>query len=99
MSPLQPSETCVTGGWVREGTRVIADENLLRIQWLVGNCLEKVALGNWSILYRDKSDGRFWEQFYPHGEMHAGGPESLRLLTLAEVKEKYPNASTEGATT
>jgi hypothetical protein len=55
------------------------------------NELELIAVSanGWESLYRDPRDGRYWERFFPHGEMQAGGPESLRVLDLKEAQEKY----------
>jgi len=89
MIPLQPSETEVNGTLTQEGRLVFADENLRRIDWLIKDTLEEAAIGNWCILYRDKSDGRFWEKHYPFGEMHGGGPPSLRLLSRDEAERRY----------
>jgi hypothetical protein len=50
---------------------------------------ERVAIGNWTILYRDPSNGGLWEVFYPHGEMHGGGPRDLRSITPAQAANDY----------
>jgi hypothetical protein len=31
----------------------------------------------WNILYRDPSDGRYWELIFPHSELQGGGPPTL----------------------
>jgi hypothetical protein len=30
-----------------------------------------------------------WELFYPHGDLHGGGPESLRLIDATQAAHKY----------
>lgn len=47
------------------------------------------AFGGWETLYQDPADLRFWELTYPHGEMHGGGPPTLKSLTVQEAKSKY----------
>ncbi|UWZ81640.1 Imm27 family immunity protein [Occallatibacter riparius] len=86
---IRPEESLITGAWVLVGGRVVNDESLERIHSLVSGHLERVATGNWEILYRDPRDGRYWEMFHPHGEMHGGGPASLRVLDVEAAREKY----------
>lgn len=70
---------------------MVAGPSVMRIRALVNEELEKVgsASGGWETLYRDRRDGRFWELHYPQGEMHGGGPESLRLIDIADAAHKY----------
>lgn len=35
---------------------------------------------DWTVLYQDPQDKRYWEFHYPEGELHGGGPPSLRVL-------------------
>ena len=39
-------------------------------------------------LIRDRADGQLWERFYTLGEMHGGGPESLRCIA---TKARFDN--------
>ena len=55
--------------------------------------LERIADGNWTILYRDPSSGELWELFFPQGEMHGGGPRYLRQLSTDEAAKSYPDVS------
>jgi hypothetical protein len=70
---------------------LVADESLVRIRVLVDTQLEKIGStsGGWEVLYRDSSDGRLWELFYPQGEMQRGGPESLRCVDSVLAEQKY----------
>src|ERR1700723_3459159 len=43
----------------------------------------------WEALYRDPSDGRYWERTYPQSETHGGGPPQLSTITLDEAERKY----------
>jgi hypothetical protein len=85
----------LTGKWEARGGQVVADNTAERIQALVANHLIKVGedLGDWDVLYRDPDDGRLWELLYPQSELHGGGPPELRLISDAEARKKYPDAS------
>ncbi len=60
-----------------------------RIAALIAGKLEKIASGNWTILYRDPDDGRFWEITYPHSERHGGGPALLSVMSADAAKAAY----------
>ncbi len=62
-----------------------------RIDYLTENVLKEIAVNHneWTRLYLDESDGRYWELFYPEYNEHDVGPPSLRNIPEAEVKEKY----------
>jgi len=79
------------GQWKVEGTRVVADEVVARINRLIQEHL--LLLGHtsdgWSSLYRDPTDGRLWERTYPHSEMHGGGPPRLAAVKFEEAKARY----------
>jgi len=53
-----------------------------RIRALVGGylCFVATSPDGWRKLYRDSADQRYWELFYPQGEMHGGGPPRLRVV-------------------
>jgi len=74
-----------------EGTKMTADNECKRIEWLINNCLLKVTTDSsgWDILYKDLNDNRYWELIFHEGELHGGGPPSLIFLTEAQAKEKY----------
>jgi hypothetical protein len=89
--PVEDDEILICGGWERIGNRMVPDASLIRIQSMVAIKLERIAdcAGGWETLFRDRSDGRLWERFYPSGEMHGGGPESLRRIDMASAEKKY----------
>lgn len=91
---LQPDETDVKGRWIATSGGVRADDTCRRIDWLVKEVLEELAAspewGAWEVLYRDPSDGRYWERTYPEGDMQGGGPPRLRCISLEEARAKYP---------
>lgn len=90
---LQPDETDVMGRWIETRGGVRADDTCGRIERLVNEVLEEVAVspewGAWEVLYRDPSDGRYWERTYPEGNMQGGGPPRVRCLSLEEARAKY----------
>jgi Immunity protein 27 len=49
----------------------------------------KTDASGWDTLYRDPTDGRFWELIYPQSHLHGGGPPELRNLTPDDAKQKY----------
>ena len=88
---LAHDEIELVGGWIKKDGRMIADDVCRRIETLIGSELLRVAnsRSGWEMLYRDPQDGRFWELYYPLGEMHGGGPPALRVLDRNEVHQKY----------
>jgi hypothetical protein len=87
---LEKNETYLKGQWIEQNDEVIGDETCIRIRSLIAH-LEEISStsGGWETLYRDNSDGRYWELTYENSEWHGGGPPSLRNLSEAEAKEKY----------
>lgn len=90
---LQSRETDLVGTWISIGPAVRADETCRRIEWLVKEVLQEVAVspqwGAWETLFRDPEDGRFWERTYPQGHMHGGGPPRLTCISPEEARAKY----------
>ncbi|MGA9462578.1 MAG: Imm27 family immunity protein [Terracidiphilus sp.] len=88
---IEPNETLISGDWLSVDGRMVPDDSQLRIRRLVETELEKIGSANdgWEILFRDRSDGRLWELFYPHSEMQGGGPESLRMIDAVHAAQKY----------
>jgi hypothetical protein len=90
---LRPDETILIGKWLTENGQVRADVTCDRIGWLTAHHLRKVAIskqwGGWETLFQDPDDGRYWEQTYPEGEMHGGGPPALKCFSSDEAKSKY----------
>ncbi len=90
---IQPYETSLVGQWVVENGIVRGDSTCNRIKWLTSHHLRKIGVskqwGAWETLLQDPDDGRYWEQTYPQGEMHGGGPPALNALTRDEARTKY----------
>ena len=85
-----PHETAIEGHWIFAKGKMVADEAALRIDDLTASYLEFVAaIDTWQMLYRDPKDGRLWEQTYPQGEMHGGGPPRLAVVSLEEARQRY----------
>lgn len=93
MDVIYPQETEIIGRWIAVDQSVKADDTCNRIKRLIANTLEHVAFdpkaGGWETLFRDRSDGRYWERTYPQSEMHGGGPPSLRCLPENVAVQKY----------
>src|SRR6185437_9775580 len=89
--PADDDQVLISGGWESAGSRMVPDAALLRIRDMISTKLERIAdaAGGWETLFRDRADGRLWERFYPHGEMHGGGPESLRRIDVDSAERKY----------
>lgn len=90
---LAPNETLLDGAWVFENGDMHGDAVEDRIGWLTTEQLVEVAIhpdyGAWEILYRDPTDGRYWELTYPQGGMQGGGAKRLHVLALEEASAKY----------
>jgi hypothetical protein len=91
MNDLQPNESILTGQWVMEGDRVVADETCRRIEWLIELRLDRLAndSSGWETLYRDPRDGRLWEHTYPQSHMHGGGPPQIHIISSDVAASKY----------
>jgi hypothetical protein len=90
---IKPDETEIIGNWIIIDGRASSDAAEERINKLISNYLEKLAIssvsGGWDVLYRDPIDGRLWELTYPQGHMHGGGPKRLSSLSAAMAMAKY----------
>ena len=91
MTSIDPTETLLTGRWIAQGGRVVADDVSKRIVDLTQSHLHKIGVDDngWNALYRDPNDGRYWELSYPQGELHGGGPPELRCLPAGEAIQRY----------
>ena len=89
--PLQPSETDLTGRWIPTPDDVEGDDVTKRIKALVEHALVYVAdsADGWDRLYQDPRDGRYWEETYPEGGLHGGGPPRLTNLDAEEAQARY----------
>ena len=79
---IEPAETDLIGNWVAEQGRVVADATEIRVGQLIERYLQKIAMSSagWCVLYRDVSDGRYWQLTYPQGEMRGRGPRRLTAI-------------------
>jgi hypothetical protein len=93
MIGLLPHETELTGRWEETGDRVRADATCERIASLTNGVLDPVQdhpkFDGWVRLYRDQSDGRYWERSYSESGLHGGGPPTLRWASDEEVASHY----------
>ncbi|HEY1744700.1 MAG TPA: Imm27 family immunity protein [Granulicella sp.] len=91
METIKPEETQILGGLEIENGRVKNDIQSDRVWSLVTTKLQKIATaGNgWEQLYQDPGDGRYWELFFPHGELQGGGPPALRVIPPEAAWQKY----------
>lgn len=94
MKPIGPDETEIIGKWIVAGSVVNGDPNCERILRLITDgslqFLKHSPLwGAWETLFRDPTDGRYWERFYPQSECHGGGPPALRVINPDEALRKY----------
>ena len=93
MTKIGPDEVEIVGHWRVMDGAVRGDANCERIRALTAGHLEKLATspesGGWDTLFIDRSDGRLWEMYYPNSELHGGGPESLRVISSSQAKDKY----------
>ncbi len=95
MESLTTKETELVGSWEEHDGKVVADAVAVRIDWLIASMLVVVGISKdgWSSVYRDPSDQRFWLHTYPQGEMHGGGPPSLRVISADEVADYVVDAT------
>ena len=88
---LKPTESDLRGQWVLLDGRMVKDEVNKRIDALVEKYLKKVKAdqSGWNILFRDPSDGRYWELTYPESEIPGGGPPRLSAIDNSFAIQKY----------
>ncbi|MDQ3634392.1 MAG: Imm27 family immunity protein [Acidobacteriota bacterium] len=91
---IRSHETEIIGNWIEVEEGVVGDEKCKRIEWLTSEYLKKIGFssksGGWNKLFQDPLDKRFWEQTYPHGDWHGGGPPALVNISQDEAIKKYP---------
>jgi hypothetical protein len=88
---IEPNESDLKGQWLLVDGKLVKDEVSKRIEALVEKYLTRVRAdkSGWNTLFRDPSDGRFWELTYSNSEMHGGGPPRLSAIDKSLVAEKY----------
>lgn len=91
MVKLRPEETELIGHWTDTTDYTVRDPTSDRINNLISEYLREIAQrdGGWTVLYKDPSDGRYWELTYPESAYHGGGPPRLTNLTPEQVRERY----------
>ena len=88
---LAPDEDRLVGTWLNLGGRVQGDFSCDRINWLIGERLQKLSADTtgWGTLWLDSRDGRLWELTYPQSGLHGGGPPKLELIGREAARLKY----------
>lgn len=88
---ITPHENQLIGKWELTENGVITDAVTRRIEFLIENELVEIARSDdgWSVLYKDNSDGRYWELSFPESGSHGGGPPTLTNLSFDESKAKF----------
>lgn len=88
---ILPQEKEIVGAWELQQGVVKASEAARRIDDLVERYLESVAASTdgWSRLFRDPSDGRYWELTYPEGSSHGGGAPRLTNISREDAASRY----------
>jgi hypothetical protein len=88
---IKADETQLLGSWTMVGGCMVEDEVSKRIKLLTREYLSPLASssGGWDKLFRDPSDGRFWELRYPVSSTHGGGPPALSVIDEVAARSKY----------
>tara|TARA_R110002072_G_scaffold42064_21_gene119117 strand:- start:441589 stop:441882 length:294 start_codon:yes stop_codon:yes gene_type:complete len=89
---IDPTETQICGHVELPDGRMEFTKPSRRVQWLRDHYLQLVAVGDWTALYSDPTDGRLWVVTYPFGYMHGGGPPSLHCVSIEEAVEQFSEA-------
>ena len=91
--PPEAKETELIGNWKIIDGGAVSDDVEHRVKQLTENYLEYLGKdwSGWETLYRDPADGRYWERVHLQGEMHGGGPVSLRVILPEDARRKYPH--------
>lgn len=93
MHLLRPEETDLICKWEVIDGKVTGNDICDRIDFLISRFLKQVTRAGWETLYRDPTDGRYWELTYPEGEMHGGGPARLSWISEEDAEAKYGKLS------
>jgi len=90
MKTIKPEETCLQGYWLDTGSSMTPDSNWERISDLTTSYLELLASSKdgREQLFRDNTDGRFWE-LTPVEPLLPAGPPLLRVISNNVAEDKY----------
>ena len=44
---------------------------------------------DWKILHRDASTGDYWKEYFPHSELHGGGPPVFEKISRADAELEF----------
>lgn len=97
---LSPTDTLLTGAWVRDGNDVRSDAVCERIEAVLPS-LRRLAMSadGWSTLLQDPADGRYWEHTYPQSEGHGGGAPQLEHVSGFYARSMYDLGSQDAPNT
>ncbi|MBC7401430.1 MAG: hypothetical protein H7289_15935 [Mucilaginibacter sp.] len=91
----KPNESVIKCDGKLIAGNMVWNDNCERINWLTSEYFTKISNDpiEWTTLYQDPSDLRYWELSYPHAEMHGGGPPQLECVTaVTTAYKKVKNA-------
>jgi hypothetical protein len=86
---IKETEIEIVGGNINDFGVFKKDKIGERIDFLITHYLSKISSANWTVLYQDPKDKRYWELDYPQGHLHGGGSAALKVLTQQEASDKY----------
>ena len=91
MENISAEEIQIIGGLQIENGRAKNDAQSDRVWSLITTKLRKIAVAEngWEQLYQDPKDGRYWELYFPQGELQGGGPPALRVVSSEVAQHKY----------
>jgi hypothetical protein len=82
------------GRWVVDPKgNVVADELEEQIQEIVRDHLTRIGdrENGWTTLYRNPSDGSYWELTFPESQLQGGGPSKLTRIAADHIRKLYPD--------
>ena len=49
----------------------------------------KIDALNWRVLWKNPQTGELWKEYFPHSEMHGGGPAEFVKITEKDAKVEF----------
>ncbi|PLX95754.1 MAG: hypothetical protein C0621_03205 [Desulfuromonas sp.] len=86
---LRTDEKELHGFWIDLGSGMVKDAIWSRIDVLCQRELEEVATSQEGKLYRDPTDGRYWERCPRRPELGESSPPFLAVLDADEARRRY----------